>query len=195
LSKMMATDAGDHLWRVISDRPFADLAGGKDDLDLFREGLFFEARPEVRRVVFIATPHRGSHIDRGPIQQVGTRLVRVADPLRAAHHRLVSRNDPTFFRDHFRKAIPSSIDELEWGSPILTGLSGLSTVTAVKVHSIIAIRPDAPPADRTDGLVTYASAHLADVISEKIVMTGHLCQDHPEVIGEVRRILAEHAAF
>ena len=89
LSKMMATDAGDRLWRVVSDRRFGELPGEKEDIDLFRSGLFFGARPEVRRVIYIATPHRGSHFDRGPIQHVGTRLVRVADPLRAAHHRLV----------------------------------------------------------------------------------------------------------
>ena len=65
----------------------------------------------------------------------------------------------------------------------------------MKVHSIIAVRPESPAGDRTDGLVTYDSAHVAGVDSEKIVATGHLCQDHPEVIGEVRRILAEHAKF
>jgi pimeloyl-ACP methyl ester carboxylesterase len=192
LSRMMVADTGDHLWRVVSDRPFGELSGEKEDLTLFREGLFFRARPEVRRVIYVATPHRGSHFDRGPIQQVGTRLVRVADTLRAAHHRLVSRNEPAFFRDHFRKAIPTSIDELEWGSPILTGLSSLLTVPVVKVHSIIAVSPGSPPDDRTDGLVEYTSAHLAGVASEKVVATGHLCQDHSEVIGEVRRILTEH---
>ena len=191
LSKMMAADAGDRLWRVVSDRPFGELAGEKDDLELFRNGLFFGARPEVRKVIYIATPHRGSHFDRGAIQHLGTRLVRVADPLRAAHHRLVSRNEPAFFRDHFRKTMPTSIDELEWGSPILTGLSDLHTAPVVKVHSIIAVRPGSPPDHRTDGLVEYTSAHLAGVASEKVVATGHLCQDHSEVIGEVRRILAE----
>jgi pimeloyl-ACP methyl ester carboxylesterase len=192
LSKMMVADTGDRLWRVVSDRPFGELLGEKDDLDLFRNGLFFVARPEVRRVIYIATPHRGSHLDRGPIQHVGTRLVRIADPLREAHGRIVSRNEPTFFRDHFRKAIPSSIDELEWGSPILAGLSELPTATAVKTHSIIAVRPDSPPNDRTDGLVTYISAHVAGSASETIVTAGHLCQDHPDVVAEVRRILTEH---
>ena len=144
-------------------------------------------------MIYIATPHRGSRFDRGPIQRLGTRLVRVPDPLRAAHHRLVSRNEPTFFREHFRKAMPTSIEELEWGSPILTGLGELPTAPAVKVHSIIAVRPGSPAGDRTDGLVTYDSAHVEGVASEKVVSTGHLCQDHPEVIGEVRRILGEHA--
>jgi pimeloyl-ACP methyl ester carboxylesterase len=192
LSKMMVADAGDRLWRVVSDRPFSELSGEKEDLTLFREGLIFGARPEVRRVIYIATPHRGSQFDRGAIQHLGARLVRVADPLMAAHDRLVSRNGPTFFREHFRKAIPTSIDELESGSPILTGLAELPTAPVVKAHSIIAALPGAPRNDRTDGLVRYASAHLGDAASEKVVAAGHLCQGHPEVIAEVRRILAEH---
>jgi pimeloyl-ACP methyl ester carboxylesterase len=192
LSKMMVTDAGDHLWRVVSDRPFGELVGEKEDIELFQKGLLYKARPEIRRVIYIATPHQGSRLDRGPLQHAGTRLVRVADPLRLAHDRLISRNDPLFFRGHFRKAIPTSIDELEVGSPILTGLSGIPTPASVKVHSIIAVRPNSPTTNRTDGLVSYASAHLADVASEKVVASGHLCQDRPEVIGEVKRILAEH---
>jgi pimeloyl-ACP methyl ester carboxylesterase len=192
LTKMMAVDAGDHLWRAVSERPFGELQGEKEDIDLFRGGLLFGARPEVRRVVYIATPHRGSHLDRGPLQHIGTRLVRTPDPLRVAHDRLMARNGPTFFRDHFRNGVPSSIEELEWGSPILTGLAGLTSAPALKVHSIIAVRPGSPPGDRTDGLVSYASAHVDGVASEKVVATGHLCQDHPEVIAEVRRILAEH---
>jgi pimeloyl-ACP methyl ester carboxylesterase len=193
LTKMIASNSADRLWRVITDRPFDDLNGERDDIELFRNGLFFEARPEVRRVVYIATPHRGSRVDRGSIQRVGMRLVRVADPLMAAHRRLIVSNDSSFFREHFRKAIPTSIDELEWGSPILTGLSELSHAPVVKVHSIIAVRPDSPPGKRTDGLVGYESAHIEGVLSEKVISTGHLCQDHPEVIGEVRRILFEHA--
>ena len=58
----------------------------------------------------------------------------------------------------------------------------------------VAVRPDSPPDQRTDGLVSYESAHVAGAASEKIVSAGHLCQDNLEVIGEVRRILAEHAA-
>jgi pimeloyl-ACP methyl ester carboxylesterase len=193
VSKMIAVESGDRIWRVVSDRPFREMVGEPDDLELFRNGLFFGAEPEVRRVIYIATPHRGSRFDRGSIQRVGTRLVRLPDPLRAAHHRLVSRNPPDFFREHFRKGLPSSIDELEWGSPMLTGLSELSHPPAVTVHCIIAIRPDAPPDHRTDGLVSYESAHLAGTASEKIVASGHFCQDHPEVIGEVRRILSLHA--
>jgi pimeloyl-ACP methyl ester carboxylesterase len=194
IARMMVTQSGERIWRVVSDRPVGELQGPKADIELFRSGLIFEARPEVRRVVYIATPHRGSRFDRGPIERLGTRLVRVQDPLRAAHDRLVSQNGAMFFREFFRKGMPTSIDELEWGSPILSGLIELSSPPAVKAHSIVAVRPGAEGAERTDGLVTYESAHLAGVVSETIVRAGHLCQDHPDVIEEVGRVLGEHTA-
>jgi pimeloyl-ACP methyl ester carboxylesterase len=194
LCKMVAIEPGDRLWHVVSDRPFDELMGNKDDVTLLRNGLKFGTFNGVRRVIYIATPHQGSRIDQGSLQRVGTRLVRVLDPLRAANRRLVAANPPDFFREHFRKGMPSSIDELEWGSPILTGLSELAHPPGLKVHSIIAVRADAPPGHRSDRLVSYESAHIAGVASEKVVTAGHLCQDHREVIDEVRRILAEHAA-
>lgn len=194
VSKMTVVESGDRLWHLVSDRPATELRGEERDVKLFRSGLIFEAHPGVRRVVYIATPHRGSRIDRGIIERVGARLVRISDPLRAAHDRLVAENPSNFFRERFRKGMLSSIDELESGAPILTGLAELTHSPALKVHSIIAVRPGSPPGDRTDGLVSYESAHLADVVSEKVVSAGHLCQDHADVIGEVRQILTEHAA-
>jgi hypothetical protein len=107
---------------------------------------------------------------------------------------LVAENPPDFFREPFRKVLPSSIDELEWESPILTALSELAHPPSLSVHSIIAVRPGSPPGHPTDGLVSYESAHVAGAASEKLVSAGHLCQDCPEVIGEVRRILHEHLA-
>lgn len=191
LAKMMAVDSGDRLWRVVTDRPFAEMKGEPQDLDLFRSGLIFGPRPEVRRVVFIATPHLGSKFDQGSIRTMGTRLVRVPDPLKAAHRRLVERNAETFFRDHFRKGLPSSIEELQWGSPILAGLHDIPLAPTITAHSIIAVRADSAPRVRTDGLVSFESASLAGVASEKVIPTGHLCQDHPDVIAEIGRILTE----
>jgi pimeloyl-ACP methyl ester carboxylesterase len=192
LTKMISVRSGDRLWQVVSGRPFDEMIGQEADLKLLHSGLIFDAHPSVRRVIYIATPHRGSQIDQGSLQKLGTRLIRLPDPLRAAHDRLVAGNPPGFFREHFRKGLPSSVDELEWGSPILTGLAELSHSPTVKVHSIIAVKPGSAPEHRTDGLVSYESAHVTGADTERLVASGHLCQDHPEVISEVRRILAEH---
>jgi hypothetical protein len=193
LCKMIAVDSGHRLWQAVSDRSVGELKGEGGDVKLMRDCLIFDAHPGVRRVIYIATPHRGSRLDRGSIQTIGTRLVILPDALRAARRRLVVENPPDFFREPFRKVLPSSIDELEWESPILKALSELAHPPALKVHSIIAIRPDSPPERRTDGLVSYDSAHLAEAASESLVSAGHLCQDRSEVISEVRRLLREHA--
>jgi pimeloyl-ACP methyl ester carboxylesterase len=192
LCKMIAVDPGHRLWGAVSNRPVGDLTGDRDDVELMRDCLIFGAHPGVRRVVYIATPHRGSRMDSGAVQAIGTRLVLLPDALRAARRRLVAANPPDFFREPFRKVLPSSIDELEWESPILTALTELAHPPALKVHTIIAVRPESPPEHRTDGVVSYESAHVARAASEKLVSAGHLCQDRLEVIGEMRRILQEH---
>jgi pimeloyl-ACP methyl ester carboxylesterase len=193
LAKLLVVEPGDRLWQCISDRPFADLHGDGSDRELFRSGLMFSARPDVARVVFIATPHRGSPVDRGAVGRIGARLVRKSCPLQAAHDRLVAQNPPDYFRDFFRRALPTSIDELEEGNAILNALVELP-VRASKAHSIIAVRGEPRPGEGSDGLVRYTSAHIDPVASELIVSSGHLCQDHPRVIAEVQRILDEDRA-
>jgi pimeloyl-ACP methyl ester carboxylesterase len=193
LCKMITVESGHRLWRAVSDRPVDELMGERRDLDLMRNCLIFGAHPGVRRVIYIATPHRGSWLDRGSFRALGARLVVLPDALRAAHRRLVAENPPGFFREPFRGALPSSIDELEWGSPILTVVGELAHPPALRFHSIMAVCPDPPRGQPTDGLVSYESAHFAGAESEKLVSAGHLCQEHPEVIAEVRRILLEHA--
>ena len=194
LDKMMVQESGNRLWQLVSNRPAADLAGDPADRYLFRSPLIYKPCPEIRRVVFIATPHRGSRVDRGGLERLGSRLVRLPDPLRASYARLLSRNGPEFFTERFRKGLPTSIDELEWQSPILMRLDELGLAPTSKAHSIIADRRNPPAAGGSDGLVPYESAHIPSVTSESLVSSGHLCQDHPAVIREVGRILAEHAS-
>jgi hypothetical protein len=192
LTKMTVQDSGPQLWRLISDRPFEDLARDQDDCHRFRRALIFKRRPEVHRVVFITTPHRGSRLDRGGLERLGTRLVRLPDPLRTSYGRLLARNGPDFFTERFRRGLPTSIDELQWQSPFLMGLDELELAPTIKAHSIIADRREPPRVGGSDGLVPYTSAHLDGVASDLLVSSGHLCQDHPGVVSEVRRILVEH---
>ena len=62
----------------------------------------------------------------------------------------------------------------------------------VAAHSIIAVSGEGPPEDGSDGVVSYRSAHLDGVASEKIVRSGHSVQSNPDAIEEVRRILLDH---
>ncbi len=109
-----------------------------------------------------------------------------------SYARLIARNEADFFKQRFRDGFPTSIDELEWESPLLTGLHELGLAPEVKAHSVIADHRDPPRPGGSDGLVPYESAHLENVGTESLISSGHLCQEHPAVIREVQRILVEH---
>jgi hypothetical protein len=78
-------------------------------------------------------------------------------------------------------------------NPALLTLAEIPVRAPIHAHSIIAVKGDGPPERGGDGVVKYTSARQDYVESEFVVRSGHSCQDRPEVIEEVRRILLEHA--
>jgi pimeloyl-ACP methyl ester carboxylesterase len=193
LAKLAVVDSGDRFWRLASDSPPDRLAGDPADADLARGSLVFHARPEVRTVVFMATPHRGGTPDQRLLHDVATRLVRPPDPLLKAYHRLIAANPPDFFKPTFRLGLLTSIDQMRWDSPTLAELLALRPSPGVSMHSIIPIKngPRGPGGD--DGLIAYSSAHLDEVASETVVAAGHFCAEAPETVDRLRAILTEAA--
>ena len=194
LTKMMVQESGTRLWQVISDRPVDELAGDPADRDLFRRALDLQATA--------GGPSRGLHRHAPPRQparsgRTGAPWLAARSPPRPAPGVVQPAPRPQctglLQRQYFRKGLPTSVDELEWQSPFLMGLDATRTsLPTIEAHSIIADRRDPPRAGGTDGLVPYESAHLDGTASELLVSSGHLCQDNPAVIREVRRILIEH---
>jgi pimeloyl-ACP methyl ester carboxylesterase len=132
-----------------------------------------DSTPRVGRIIFIATPHRGSPVDRGAVRSAGNWLAR--------------RTLPAASRS-------TSVDELAADSAFLAELERARITDGIPCHSIIATLRDPSIERASDGLVPVTSARLADAESEVVVSTAHYCLAHPQVIGEVRRILTEHAA-
>ncbi|WP_165065767.1 esterase/lipase family protein [Paludisphaera rhizosphaerae] len=190
LSHCMTVSSGDELWQLNSDQSFDDILGPPDVLAQLRRLLFFEPEPFVKRVVFLATPHRGSDLGKNLIGRVSTSFISDPDYIHKLLSQLVKDN-PDAFNRKFRR-FPTSIETLATDSPILTAILDMKPATDVAYHSIIgSIRPD----DRrqtTDGVVPYRSSHLDGVASEKIVRSDHGVQKDPLAIREVRRILHEH---
>ena len=92
------------------------------------------------------------------------------------------------------KNIPKSTDNMAPGSPFIKAISSLPVVPGIIAHSIIPVKnPDDPKEKWNDGVVEYKSAHL-DGGTEVRVSSGHSCQDNPNTIEEVRRIVLEHLA-
>jgi pimeloyl-ACP methyl ester carboxylesterase len=62
LAKAMVVDAGDRVWNAIAYKPIDEVDLSPERRDLLRRAIFIKPMPNVRRVVFIATPHRGSYL-------------------------------------------------------------------------------------------------------------------------------------
>jgi pimeloyl-ACP methyl ester carboxylesterase len=193
LCKMMVQDSGSKLWDLMARRPFEKLAGPTDARDLLRRELVYERVSLVRRLIFVATPHRGSRLVCGAVKDIGSRLVATPDRLRQARAALLASNGPDAFTPIFLAGLATSLDQLAWDNPLLLAIDGLPIESNIKRHSIIANQGRYPGPGKGDGLVSYASAHHVGATSELIVNAGHVCLDNPEVIGEVARILKEHA--
>jgi pimeloyl-ACP methyl ester carboxylesterase len=151
---------------------------------LARRALIFEPRRDVSRVVFIATPHRGSRVAHFRISELGIRLIRLPGNL------IDHIGDLELYTAGRRDRIPTSIHGLSPNSRFLAALDLRAPV--VPAHSIIANRGSERLEGSSDGVVDYESAHLASAVTEVIVPAGHGGFNHPLALAELRRILNDH---
>src|SRR5262249_12577825 len=136
------------------------------------------ATPRVGRLIFIATPHRGTPLDRGVLHFAGVRLARSLSPSLALRPRCGACAERPV----------TSVDQLTPDHPLLLELERARAAAAIPFHSIIAALGDTTVAGPTDGLVPVASARLEGARSEIVVRGPHLCHRDLEVIREVQRI-------
>ena len=192
LVKMAAVDTDSRLWDAISRKPLDELRLQPETRELLRQSFFVEPAPFVGRVIFVATPHRGSYLAEYSLGSFIAGFVRLPfDLLRATGD--VLTNNPDAFRFDPQRTRVGSIYGMTPGSPLITGLADLPVAPGIPAHSIIAVRGDGPLEDASDGVVRYESAHIEGVESELIVRSGHSVQSNPQTVLEVRRILLLHA--
>jgi hypothetical protein len=111
----------------------------------------------------------------------------------------VTRDNPDFFRDTKFLTCSNSIDSLAPQSPIFPALKAAPKAPWMKYHNIVGVlsKKNQSFGNRIsgegDGIVAYESAHIDDVVSEKIVDADHMSvHRNPLSVLEVRRILNEH---
>jgi pimeloyl-ACP methyl ester carboxylesterase len=191
LAHAMAVDSGQHFWNLNSYKDFDELIGPPAVLDEMRHYTFFEALPFVERVVFLATPHRGSDYANRMIGRLGSSLIAASDPYTSLLSQLVAKNPDAFNSRRFKR-LPTSIETLETDSDVLTALLEMKPRPGVVFHSIIGAKYPDGRKTTTDGVVPYRSSHFEGAVREKVVNSDHAVQKDPLAILEVRSILVEH---
>ena len=189
LSHAMAADSEQKFWELNAYVSIDHIKGTPEVIDELKRYMFFKHLPYVKRVVFLATPHRGSEMSRGMVGRVSSNLINEPDHLSLLLGRLV-RENPESLPRRFRR-MPTSIETLDIDSPYLKALLAMKPGEGVVFHSIIgSLRPEGKE-NTTDGVVSYRSSHFEGA-SEVIVQSDHGVQNNPYAIMEVHRILLEH---
>ncbi len=188
LAKMLVIDAGSRLFDAISSKPIDELTLTTEARETLRQALFVKPMPDVTRVIFIATPQRGSFVANLSIARLIARLVTL--PLRATKlaAEMLAGNSSAMRLDPENTRL-GSVYGMTPGSASSMAIASVPVAPTVKANSIIAVRGDGPIETGDDGVVQYSSAHIDEAESELVVRSGHSVQSNPKTVAEVRRIL------
>ncbi len=193
LTHLQVIDTGDVLLQGIFKQNAPKIMALPPDSPI-KQALVFKANPRIKRVVFVAAPHRGAPLAINFIGKIGAALIHLPG-------RVISQIGTTTIEEAAaaaglkRNFIPNSINGLSPKNPLLIAMNEVPI--RVPFHSIIGVagHPKAPLEKTSDTVVPYWSSHLNAALSEKIVPYPHTAMFvKPEATDEIKRILHLHLA-
>jgi len=193
LTHTLTCDSDYKLWdSVMTARP--DKFVCTPDFRQKLEPVFlFKQEKRVKRVIFVAAPHRGSSYADNWIGDLGQRLYRGDHEFHNVFADLI-RNHRDQINPFLRQLIDSrkvsSIRTLSSRSPALMALSTI--LPKVPFHNIMGQKKPGPVEQGSDGIVPYTSSRMDGAESELIVREGHNAFKHPDAVKEIKRILHLH---
>jgi len=192
LTKLTSVEPDEKMWGILSDVPIDELKLKPETRRILEGSLLFDPVPNVKRVVFISTPHRGSYLAAFGIAKWLSSFIRAPANLMIAVADIATQNPAA---DGIAKVgkVGSAVGNMSPSSPMFNVLVDIPVRPEVTAHSIISVRGGEAEKDGgSDGVVKYESAHIEGVASELIVDSAHSCQSQPPVIEELLRILLLH---
>jgi len=190
LTRSLVVDTGLTLWDTAFDKRPEDLPVSEEDRETLEKLLIFEPLPFVGRVVFYATPHRGSPLARRGVVNWASGLLKLPGRLLDPSQRFLRLARPEF--QGVKRM--TSLQALRDDNPMLLALADLPIAPGVPYHSIIGDETADGHTGGSDGVVPYRSSHVGGAESELILKSGHSVQQTPRAARETRRILLEHLA-
>jgi hypothetical protein len=190
-AKLQVVEPGTALWDAIADVPFAEIRLRPEVRRAVAPGYFFTPLPFVKRIVFIATPHRGSVLAALGVGRLASLTVRQPPEMEAIHEEAVRLN-PGAFHPDYEQRLPTSVDLLRPNSSILQAVERLRTPCWVTTHAVVG-KSHASLTGGDDCVVPVASAHTPGAVSEIVVPASHTrVHHHPQTIAEMQRVLLQH---
>jgi pimeloyl-ACP methyl ester carboxylesterase len=194
LAQLQVTYSGNCIWQAAATQPFNTIITDPVTRADLTAAFFFQPSPDVNRVVYIATPHRGSSQATRMAGRLSSSLIEVRPVWDARHEQLV-RDNPCAFREEIQEKIPTSVDLLEPGSLILQSTQQLPYRQGVALNSIVGDYRWASSLQPSDSVVAVSSAQLGGGETQAVVDARHTgILQNEDTIREVSCILMRHAA-
>src|SRR6185295_5507423 len=182
------------IWQAAATRPFNTIVTDPTTRERLAASFFFQPSPDIGRVIYIATPHRGSSEASRCVGRISSALIEEPPEWSERQAQLV-RDNPDALRGELRRKIPNSVDLLEPSSPILQATDRLPYRCGVSLHTVLGDYRQSLTQGPTDGVVAVSSARLGGGQSELVVDAKHTdVQRVPPTVREVMCILTQHAA-
>jgi pimeloyl-ACP methyl ester carboxylesterase len=192
ISRTLVTDTGNKLWIEAFGKPPEQTEMPAASKKLLEEALIFKHRPEIGRVIFMSTPHRGSDMASQWLGRIGSMLVRT--PSRLLQVGSVIRANITADPAALQlKRLPNSVDTLAPNNRFVVAINNIPITPGIPYHTIVGDRGRGDTPNSSDSVVAYWSSHLGGAASERIVPSNHSSPLNPEAIAEVHRILKLNA--
>ncbi|MCX6968887.1 MAG: alpha/beta hydrolase [Verrucomicrobia bacterium] len=185
LARMQAISPGDTLMHALLPQSRWEQFKKTPATHIARKSIEFHANPDVERIIFISTPHRGSGMADWSLTTWFTKFIHLPSKLTSAAVDLI----PTLLTnpEHY-----TSISRLSPTNPLYKALEKIPI--RAPHHSIIGDRGRGDTPNSSDGVVPYWSSHLDSAESEVIVPDDHGSFDAPAAIAEIKRILEKNHA-
>lgn len=193
IARASLVDPGQRFYEASYRQPLDKLQVSASTREAIASVRLYEPLQSPSRVIFMATPHRGSPTaDRFFVHWMSS-IVRLPKTL--------TIDLATAALDEIRRVIQyegetrpplTSFGTLTPRYSLYQALNDSPFRPGLHYHSIIGNRGHGTTRHTSDGIVPYWSSHLDGAESEKMVPASHSLTDHPAVISEVSRILQNH---
>ena len=191
---LTSAPAGDEAEKILGRQELETLSHlfSEEELKQNRLILNYKQFPSVKRVIFIAVPHRGSKMADTWVGLTGASLIRLPIRFIKRNAKIIQILISTGRIEEAQQF--SNFNGIRNLAPESLAIKMLNRIPMgdLPYHSIIGNREKAGVPGGTDGVVPYSSSHLDNCVSELVVKSGHSAQKNPLTIQETRRILLEH---
>jgi hypothetical protein len=191
ISRLLITDTKHQVWDQMFSVPPEQMNVLPEHKHVLTESAIFSSRPEIGRVIFISTPHRGSDLAKQWIGKMFTKLVELPTTLVSigideARYEIHKEGQKHLAR------FPDSVDTLAPDNDFVRAINTVPIHPGIPYHTIAGDRGRGDSPNSSDGVVPYWSSHQQSARSELIVPSHHGAHQTAQAVAEVERILKEN---